>query len=243
MVEEDKTSKDDVQADESLNPSALVRAVRVAVAGVARMVAPPFGENAKLAAALRRVDAALSKLSGLSEEEFITGLEHLANLDSTSRTPERPRNARGSLRGMNLDAVERIVNDSSTTKNALLAVARERFDAPTGALMKMNRAAVAERLSALVMNERGHATVARLASAEPHEPTMAVPVNYKKKLLDWRTAHPGDGDKFFGESMLQTRLNVSLDDARRLIVDWLKEGWIVRAETQGHVTYCLKTDA
>lgn len=74
------------------------------------------------------------------------------------------------------------------------------------------------------------------------DPTMALPPNYKKKLLDWRREHPGDEHKFFGESRLQTWIGVSLDDARRLIREWLEEGWIVPEETQGRVTYRLKTD-
>jgi len=82
------------------------------------------------------------------------------------------------------------------------------------------------------------------------DPTMALPrraqdvtaMVYKKKLLDWRAAHPGDDYKFFGASMLQTSLGVSSGDARRLISEWLTEGWIVPEETQGTVTYRLKTD-
>jgi hypothetical protein len=76
----------------------------------------------------------------------------------------------------------------------------------------------------------------------PRRPQEVTAMVYKKKLLDWRAAHPGDDNKFFGASMLQTRLGVSSGDARRLITEWLTEGWIVPEETQGHVTYRLKTD-
>ena len=113
--------------------------------------------------------AAWRARSRVSPEAVIAALEGLprATGESDESTPKEPRQL---FADFSLDQVERFIADEAVTKAELLALASERFGAPAGTLVRVNRAVLVERIQALVMNERSHESLARLASRDPSAP-------------------------------------------------------------------------
>lgn len=152
--------------------SSLVRVLRLSVGFATRLLAMSAVDNHRVTQSLRRLDVALGKLQHIQDDDFIHALEKLATEGPQGRPSSRARVNPRELRDMPLNRVEELVSDPTTTKQDLLAIAKERFGASTGTLVKLARPALTDRLQAFVMNERGHTTVARLAAGEPRLPSQ-----------------------------------------------------------------------
>lgn len=68
------------------------------------------------------------------------------------------------LTDLSLEAALLLVSDPNSTKAKLQELAIRRFDVPKGQAMRYSRKALADRLETLIMNERTHEIIARLAS-------------------------------------------------------------------------------
>lgn len=68
---------------------------------------------------------------------------------------------------LSLDDVERLVRDPASTKPQLLELTKRRFGTSVGTLRRLTREALADRILAMVRNERSHEAIERLASADP----------------------------------------------------------------------------
>jgi hypothetical protein len=127
------------------------------------LVAPPVGGNVRLRRILQRLRSVVDRLDHLSEDEFIEALEML---EEGSPRRDRSERRRVDLRQLTLGEAEARLRDPATSKEELIALVRERFGGATGTLVRLTKGAVAERLETLIMNERGHETISRLASGE-----------------------------------------------------------------------------
>jgi hypothetical protein len=128
------------------------------------LVGPPLGSNIRFAKFLRRLTPLIEDLPDLTEREFLDAIRRLSLRQSRDRTHSQETDEE--LRGLSLDEVERRLFDPSTTKQELLNLARARFDSSTGTLIRLSKDALAQRIEALLMNERTHQTLARAASGE-----------------------------------------------------------------------------
>ena len=143
---------------------ALIPALRVIISAAERTIGPPLGKNKQLVGTLQQFHALLGKLTRMSDSEFIEAIETLANgRERPHRANEVEADTRP-LQDLSLGEIEHMISDPKTTKQRLLAIVRERFGGSTGTLTKLKHATLVERVAALAMNERGHETVARLAS-------------------------------------------------------------------------------
>jgi len=132
------------------------------------LYAPPLAGDPALVAFIRRLRNSLDG-GRVSPDAVIAALESVprATGEADDAPPKEPRQPFGDF---SLDQVERFVADDTVTKAELLALASERFGAPAGTLVRVNRAVLVERIQALVMNERSHESLARLASRDPSAP-------------------------------------------------------------------------
>jgi hypothetical protein len=129
-----------------------------------RLIGPPLGSNYEFSHFLRHTVFLLEKLGHVTEDQFFERLEQLASNSSKQEgcTKEVPVD----IEKLSLEEVEQRLNDTSLTKDQLLDLVRYRFRGPIGTLTKLPRQALIERITTLVMNERGHQTVARLAAKD-----------------------------------------------------------------------------
>lgn len=149
---------------ESKRRSSWAEQLRSALSALELLAGPPVGTNTGLANLLKRLGLAVARLEHLSEEEF---LEELNAMAVRPRQPKyRSEDTPKGLRDLSLDEVERRLLDSSTSKADLIALIRDRFEGATGTLARLSKAAITERLQTLIMNERGHEAISRVASRD-----------------------------------------------------------------------------
>jgi hypothetical protein len=127
-----------------------------------RLVGPPLGSNHEFSYFLHRTALLLEKLGHVTEDQFFDWLEDLAS--NSPKLEGFSKEVPADIEKLSLEDVERRLNDSSLTKDQLLELVRYRFRGPIGTLTRLPRQALIERITTLVMNERGHHTVARLAA-------------------------------------------------------------------------------
>lgn len=140
------------------------RELSAALGGLELLTSPPVGRSSRLGRLLRHIRLAVERMDHRSEKDFLKALDELAH-----GTPAPQDSSKEELRGLGELSLEQVVewaSDASKTKADLLALIRERFGASTGSLARLPKSAIVEQLNTLIMNERGHASISRVASQD-----------------------------------------------------------------------------
>lgn len=132
-----------------------------ALRAIETIAGPAAGDNHDLKRVAARLRDVIERLGPLSEDRFFTELGAIGQRTSTTGR-ERARSLAYS--DASLDEVEKSLSDETTSKETLLKILQERFGASRGTLARLSKPRLAERLAELVMNERGHQTISRVAS-------------------------------------------------------------------------------
>lgn len=138
---------------------------------IAKFLVAPISLNNRLAQFLRRIAPLVERLNHLSEDDFCKSLEAMAVSHPQSSDFEG-EGADEDFSNFSLDEVERWITKPTITKQQLLGLVRRRFEGSTGTLSKLSKQMILERVEALVMNERSHQTLARLASSDAGPPRI-----------------------------------------------------------------------
>jgi len=143
-----------------------------ALSALESLVGPPVGSNSRLKRNLARLRTAIQQMGRQDERAFFVRLESLSVAHSERPSSRIP--AFEQLRHVSLEEVEERLRDPAVSKGELLAIVRGRFQSSTGSLSRLSKRQIVERIETLVMNERGHGSISRLAQGHPaSHPTSA----------------------------------------------------------------------
>ena len=96
---------------------------------------------------------------------FLNDLVHREHGTHPSRTS--PTLTDEELRRASLDDIDRLVNDSATSRKNLEFIAIQRFSVPRGSMRSFsNRRMLVDKLRALIANERTHETIGAMARGQ-----------------------------------------------------------------------------
>jgi hypothetical protein len=137
------------------------------------LLGPPLGSNSRLRRNLARLRAVIQKCGVEDERAFFKHLESVP-IEHSGR-PNSRRVDVEELGRLSLEQVEDRLRDPSVSKDELLAIVRGRFQGSTGSISRLAKQQIVERIETLVMNERGHGSISRLAQGHSLlEPESAI---------------------------------------------------------------------